>query len=110
MGFCKFRRKIDCNAVTVYIWTLTFYTNTAMPTLTIRNLPDQVHSALRLKAAQDGLSMEAEARKILTEACKIDKKSPTCLQQLVDQLYDGKKPANVVENLIQERRAEANRE
>ncbi len=92
------------------ILTATFYINTAMPTLTIRNLPDQVHAALRQQAAHDGLSMEAEARKILTEACKIDKKSATGLQQLVDHLYSGKKPTNVVENLIQERRAEANRE
>ncbi len=86
------------------------YTNAAMSTLTIRNLPEQVHSALRLQAAQDGLSVEAEVRKILTEACKIDKKSAAGLQQLVDQLYGGKKPTNVVENLIQERRAEANYE
>jgi antitoxin FitA len=81
-----------------------------MPTLTIRNLPDHVHSALRLQAAQDGLSMEAEARKILTEACKSDKKSAAGLQQLVEQLYAGNLPANVVDSLIQERRAEANRE
>lgn len=81
-----------------------------MPTLTIRNLPENVHAALRLQAAKDGLSMEAEARKILTEACKIDKKSATGLQNLVDQLYNGKKPDNVVEQLIQERRAEANSE
>jgi plasmid stability protein len=84
--------------------------DSAMPTLTIRNLPDQVHTALRLQAAQDGLSMEAEARKILAEACNNDKKPITGLQQLVDQLYLGKKPVNAVENLIQERRAEADRE
>lgn len=77
-----------------------------MPTLTIRNLPEHVHAALRLQAAQHGLSMEGEARKILTEACKIDKKPATGLQNLVDQLYNGKKPADVVEKLIQERRAE----
>jgi plasmid stability protein len=81
-----------------------------MPTLTIRNLPDQVHAALRLQAAQDGLSMEAEARKILTEVCKIDKKPITGLQELVDQLYAVKKPAHVVEHLLQERRLEANGE
>jgi plasmid stability protein len=81
-----------------------------MPTLTIRNLPDQVHAALRLQAAQDGLSMEAEARKILTEACKVEKNPAFALQQLVDKLYDGKKPEHVVENLIRERRAEANKE
>lgn len=81
-----------------------------MPTLTIRNLPEQIHAALREQAARDGLSIEAEARKILTEACKIDKKPVTELQNLVDQLYNGKKPANVVEQLIQERRSEANSE
>lgn len=81
-----------------------------MPTLTIRNLPEQVHAALRMQAAQDGLSVEAEVRKILTEACKIEKKSPTGLQNLVDQLYNGQKPTNVVEQLIQERRSEASKE
>ena len=81
-----------------------------MPTLTIRNLPEQVHAALRLQAAQDGLSLEAEVRKILTEACKIDKKPLTGLQDLVEQLYSGKKRANVVEQLIQERRSEASKE
>jgi antitoxin FitA len=40
-----------------------------MPTLTIRNLPDHVHAALRSQALQDGLSVEAEVRKILTDAC-----------------------------------------
>lgn len=81
-----------------------------MPTLTIRNLPEQVHTALRLQAAQDGLSMEAEARKILTEACKPKTKPAGALQELVDQLYSGKKPGHVVEQLIQERRSEANNE
>jgi plasmid stability protein len=89
----------------------TYFTiNTAMPTLTIRNLPDHVHSALRSQAALDGLSLEAEVRKILTEASKIDKKPATGLQELVDKLYAGKKPANSVEELLKERRAEANRE
>jgi len=81
-----------------------------MPTLTIRNLPDQVHAALRLQAARDGISMEAEARKILADACKTDKKSATGLQELVDQLYAGNKPTHVVEDLLQERKAEANAE
>jgi plasmid stability protein len=77
-----------------------------MPTLTIRNLPEQVHAALRMLAAQDGLSVEAEVRNILTNACK-DKKSAASLQQFVDDLYQGKKPDHVVEQLIRERRVEA---
>jgi len=80
-----------------------------MPTLTIRNLPEHVHSALRMLAAQDGLSVEAEVRNILTNACQ-DKKPVAGLQQLVDQLYQGKKPSHVVEQLIQERRTEAKNE
>jgi len=60
-------------------------------------------------AAQDGLSVEAEVRNILTNACQ-DKKPVAGLQQLVDQLYQGKKPSHVVEQLIQERRTEAKNE
>jgi plasmid stability protein len=81
-----------------------------MPTLTIRNLPDKVHAALRIQAAQDGLSLEAEVRKILTETANINKKPVRGLQELVDQLYDGRKPVHVVEELIKERRAEAQQE
>lgn len=38
-----------------------------MAVLTIRNLPDEIHRALRLRAAQHGRSMEAEVRTILQE-------------------------------------------
>ncbi len=36
--------------------------------LTVRNLPDAVHRALRVRAAQHGHSMEAEVREILESA------------------------------------------
>ena len=36
-----------------------------MAMLTVRNLPDEVHRALRLRAARHGHSMEAEVRAIL---------------------------------------------
>jgi plasmid stability protein len=36
-----------------------------MATLTIRNLPDEVHDALRRQAAEHRRSMEAEAREVL---------------------------------------------
>ncbi|MGL5361601.1 MAG: FitA-like ribbon-helix-helix domain-containing protein [Bosea sp. (in: a-proteobacteria)] len=36
-----------------------------MATLTIRNLPDHVRDALRVRAAKNGRSMEAEVREIL---------------------------------------------
>ena len=39
-----------------------------MAMLTVRNIPDEVHRALRLRAAQHGHSMEAEVRDILESA------------------------------------------
>lgn len=81
-----------------------------MPTLTIRNLPDQVHTALRILAAQDGISVEAEVRNILTNACINNTQSVANLQQWVNRLYQGKKPGNVVEELLLERRSEAQKE
>lgn len=42
----------------------------AMAMLTIRNLPDDVHRALRVQAALHGRSTEAEVREILATAVK----------------------------------------
>lgn len=39
-----------------------------MAMLTVRNIPDEVHRALRVRAAQHGHSMEAEVREILEAA------------------------------------------
>ena len=39
-----------------------------MAMLTVRNLSDEVHRALRVRAAQRGHSMEAEVRQILESA------------------------------------------
>ena len=41
-----------------------------MATLTVRNLPDDVHRALRLRAAEHGRSTEGEVRAILADAVK----------------------------------------
>lgn len=41
-----------------------------MAILTVRNLPDDVHRALRVRAAQHGRSTEAEVREILANAVK----------------------------------------
>lgn len=41
-----------------------------MAILTARNVPDEVHRALRVRAAQHGRSMEAEEREILAAALK----------------------------------------
>lgn len=42
--------------------------------LTVRNLPDEVHRALRARAEQHGRSTEAEVRAILSAAVKPDKR------------------------------------
>ena len=41
-----------------------------MAILTVRNVPDEVHRALRAQAAQNGRSTEAEVREILASAVK----------------------------------------
>lgn len=41
-----------------------------MANVTVRNLPDEVHRALRMRAAEHGRSTEAEVRAILEEAVK----------------------------------------
>jgi antitoxin FitA len=41
-----------------------------MAVLTVRNLPDDIHRALRIRAAEHGRSTEAEVREILAIAVK----------------------------------------
>lgn len=41
-----------------------------MAILTVRNVPDEVHRALRAQAAQNGRTTEAEVREILASAVK----------------------------------------
>lgn len=41
-----------------------------MPSVTIRHVPDEVHRAIRVRAAQHGRSIEAEMRDILASAVK----------------------------------------
>ncbi|MBR7956521.1 Arc family DNA-binding protein [Burkholderia cenocepacia] len=43
-----------------------------MPVITVRNLPDEVHRALRVRAARHGRSTEAEVRDILEQAALPD--------------------------------------
>jgi plasmid stability protein len=80
-----------------------------MAVLSIRNLPDDVHQRLRIRAARHGRSMEA--RELLTAAVEAeDRITPEALQAFVAKLYDGKPPRSASQDLIDERRAEAARE
>jgi plasmid stability protein len=90
-----------------------------MAILHLRHLPDEVHRRLRVRAAEHGRSMEAEARAILTTACTAGRPVPTPaertaavkrLHESIDRLYGGSKPKSVVDDLIAERRREAARE
>ncbi|MCE4347679.1 plasmid stabilization protein [Xanthomonas hortorum pv. cynarae] len=59
-------RNIEVNEVTHEVLT--------MAILTVRNVPDEVHRALRLRAAEHGRSTEAEVREILESAVKSQKR------------------------------------
>jgi plasmid stability protein len=80
-----------------------------MAVLNIRNLPDEIHARLRLRAARAGRSMEAEARAILTAACLSDEAARPAseLPAWVDRIYSNRKPRDVVKTLIAERRRES---
>lgn len=41
-----------------------------MPSITVRNIPDEVHRAIRVRAATHGHSTEAEVRSILEQAAR----------------------------------------
>ena len=43
-----------------------------MPSMTIRNVPDEVHRAIRVRAVKHGRSLEAELRDILESAVRPD--------------------------------------
>ena len=85
----------------------------SMAILSIRRLSDETHARLRVRAATNGRSMEAEARAILDEACGGgDERRPEegPLREWVDRLYGDAKPRNTAQQLIDERRSEARSE
>jgi plasmid stability protein len=90
-----------------------------MATLTIRNLPDHVHAALRARALANGRSMEAEARQNLERAMVRSKvavdreKADAAFEEIRAQIRaanGGVMPTGIVDEFIAERREEARRE
>jgi plasmid stability protein len=86
-----------------------------MATLTIRNLPDDVRDRLRVNAAKNGRSMEAEARDALAKAYEPEANAarPTA-QERVERARAIVKPylkpgVSLVDELLAERRAAAGR-
>jgi plasmid stability protein len=45
-----------------------------MPAITVRNIPEKTHRALKLRAAKNGRSTEAEIRHILEESVSMNPK------------------------------------
>lgn len=60
-----------------------------MTAITIRKLPDGVKQRLRMRAAVNGRSMEAEARDILVEALSITSRTDlSWIEQLIEVGYE----------------------
>ena len=82
-----------------------------MATLTVRDLPDDVRDKLRVRAAENGRSMEAEVRAVLRASIE----APPTTRQRVERLQAAFAPyravsGSVVDELISERREEDRRE
>jgi plasmid stability protein len=89
-----------------------------MATLTIRNVPEDVHKGLRLRAAENGRSVEEEIRRILAEQVVSDSdyrnpKTPEEVDAAVKRLQALFMPARQtysVDRFIADKRIEAKRE
>ena len=86
-----------------------------MATLTIRNLPDDVRDRLRVRAARNGRSMEAEAREALARTFEPETSAARpSAQERVERARAIVKPylkpgVSLVDELLAERRAAAAR-
>lgn len=91
-----------------------------MAVLTIRNLPDEIRTRLRVRASKNGRSMEAEARAILSGA--VNAPPPGDLRETIDRVQAlvaaagkkgaskgkaGRQQANSVDAFLRDRRREA---
>jgi plasmid stability protein len=89
-----------------------------MATLTVRNVPDDVHKGLRLRAAGNGRSVEEEIRQILAEQVQSvreyrNPKTPEEIDEAVrraQELFAPMARTYSVDQYLEEKRAEARRE
>jgi plasmid stability protein len=88
-----------------------------MATLTVRNLPDDVRDKLRVRAARNGRSMEAEARQVIAEAMGASESTDlqaewkASIREAQEAFAPYRNPkVSAVDELIAERRLEASRE
>ena len=61
-----------------------------MANITIRDLPDQTKEALRVRAAQSGISLEAYVRHVLQKASCSDAFETVNILKLADQYFGSK--------------------
>ena len=89
-----------------------------MATLTVRNVPDNVHKGLRLRAAENGRSVEEEVRRILAEQVTPEieyrnTKTPDEIAAAITRIQKLFAPARgkySVDQFIAQKRADARRE
>lgn len=86
-----------------------------MATLTIRNISDEALARFRVRAAEHGRSMEAEARELIERAGATaeTKLSPAervaKARERLRAAFGGNPPTDLVDDLLAERRAAAAR-
>jgi plasmid stability protein len=89
-----------------------------MAVLTIRNLPEEVRTRLRVRASRNGRSMEAEARAIVSAAVNAPSSDdlPEAIERLQDWIASSSKrfksrpKSSAVDQLLRDRRRDAIRE
>lgn len=91
-----------------------------MATLTVRNIPEDLHLALRVRAARAGRSMEEEVRILIADAVANENLSQDAVradvearvakaQAMVREMFGGELPKGRVDAFLAERRAAAER-
>ncbi len=89
-----------------------------MATLTIRNVPDDVHKGLRVRAAENGRSVEEEIRRILAEQVlpATEYRNPKTSEEIdaavkrAQEFFAPMADTYSVDQYLEEKRAEARRE
>ncbi len=89
-----------------------------MANLTIRNVPDDVHKNLRIRAAQNGRSVEEEVRRILAQSVgpRREYKNPKTPEEIdaavkrAQEFFAPMAKTYSVDQYLEEKRAEARRE
>ncbi len=62
-----------------------------MANITIRDLPDQTKGTLRVRAAREGISLEAFVRSLLQEASRVRRPGSTGLFELSREFVGGER-------------------